>query len=141
MIEIIERLLNRINTRGLKIINFLIPIIYLILANMLIICAVYDMRNTYFGVNIIIYINICYFLAYAFLQRFLKKRKNITTREVLLDITLLIVALDQSIEVFFELSSIVSLPFDIHFIQQPLADFMLILMGGLCILLLLLKEK
>ena len=78
MLEIIERLLNRINTRGLKLIFILTNIGYWIFINTLFIRAFYDRNSTFLGVNILVCINMFYFLAFADHGYFLKNYKKPT---------------------------------------------------------------
>lgn len=133
MIEKIDKLLNKINIRGLKVIILLTLIVCFLSANMLIIRGLYDNMHNYFGMNIIIGINIWYFLTYNCYCRF-KRYQNYSARIILDSIFNLIIYIYFSLAVLFKPSSTISHIFDISVFYSQIENIVILLGAGFSII-------
>lgn len=133
MVEKVDRILNKINIKGLKVITFLALIVCFLSANMLIIRGLYDNMHTYFDMNIIVGINVWYFLTYICYYRF-QRDKIVSAKIILESIFNLIVFIYFSLPVLFKPSSAIAHFFDISVYYSQIENFVFLLGAGFSII-------
>jgi hypothetical protein len=141
MIQKIDRLLNKANVKGLKVIITLSIIVCFLSANILLIRGLYDgMRTTYLGINIIIEINLWYLMAFNACYQ-LKRHHNFSSQAIIDHSLILMCLINISLPILFEPSSILLQFSNYSFIYNPMKDFIIILCGGLCCLDILFRKS